>query len=58
MRVLIKNGRVIDPSAKRDGLFDVLTENEEIIKVAPSIDASEADGGRIIDAEGFYVCRD
>lgn len=55
MRVLIKNGRVIDPSAKRDGLFDVLTENEEIIKVAPSIDASEADGGRIIDAEGFYV---
>lgn len=55
MRLLIKNGRVIDPSAKRDGLFDVLTENEEIIKVAPDIDASEADGGRVVDAKGCYV---
>lgn len=55
MRLLIKNGRVIDPSAKRDGLFDLLTENEEIIEVAPSIDEEKVQGGRVIDAKGMYV---
>lgn len=52
MRTLIKNGRVIDPATKKDGNYDILIENETIIKVGASL-TDEAD--RIIDAEGLFV---
>lgn len=52
MRILIKNGRVIDPATKKDGRYDILIENETIIKVEPNL-MDEADN--VIDAEGLFV---
>ena len=39
MSILIKQGRVIDPANKRDGVFDILVENGKIAKVSKSITA-------------------
>lgn len=52
MRVLIINGRVIDPASNKDGMYDVLIENDTIVKVEPHL-LDEAD--KIIDAEGLFV---
>ena len=52
MSILIQNGHVLDPATGRDGVCDVLIENERIVKVSEHINA-EAD--QIIDAEGCYV---
>lgn len=52
MKILIKNGHVVDPLTKRDGICDVLVEDEKIKTVAPEI-AEEAD--QILDASGCYV---
>ena len=52
MRVLIKNGHVIDPGEKLDAMRDVLIEDQYIIRVAKDItDAAD----KVIDAEGMYV---
>ena len=52
MTILIKNGHVLDPLTGRDGVCDVLTEDNRIVKVEENIDV-EAD--RVIDAKGCYV---
>ena len=52
MTVLIKNGHVVDPLTKKDGLYDVLVEGKKIQKIAEKID-EKAD--RVIDARGTYV---
>ncbi len=52
MKILIQNGYVLDPESKREGKFDVLIEDEKIIKVAEQI-TDHAD--RILDASGCYV---
>lgn len=52
MKILIQNGYVLDPESKREGIFDVLVQDEKIVKVAEKI---EADADRVIDATGFYV---
>ena len=52
MRILIQNGYVLDPESKREGIQDVLVEDEKIIKVGESISTS---ADRIIDATGCYV---
>lgn len=52
MKILIQNGYVLDPESKREGMYDVLIENQRITKVAEKI-TEEAD--RVIDAEGCYV---
>lgn len=52
MAILIKNGRIIDPSRKYDKVGDVLVENGKISKVGGAIDAKTAD---IIDASGKIV---
>ncbi|MCQ2508468.1 MAG: dihydroorotase [Dorea sp.] len=52
MRILIKNGHVVDPGTSRDGLFDVLVEDKTIVKVAEEI-TDPAD--QVIDAAGCYV---
>ncbi len=40
MKILIKNGRVIDPANNINGIFDILVENNKISKVARGIDMS------------------
>lgn len=52
MSILIKNGRVIDPDTRRDGLYDVLIKGDKIAKVEQEI-KEEAD--EVLDAEGCYV---
>ena len=52
MKILIKNGHVIDPLTGRDGCFDVLVEKGRIQKVAERL---EDTAERVIDAAGCYV---
>ena len=49
----IKNARVIDPAAKRDGLGDVYVVGG---KFADSLPAAAKKRARKIDAKGFVVC--
>jgi len=50
--ILIKNGRVIDPANKRDGIFDVLVENGKISRVKKAIKLKSKN---TIDAMGKIV---
>lgn len=52
MKILIQNGHVIDPPTGKDGIYDVLVEEDKIIKVEQQI-KEKAD--RVINAEGCYV---
>jgi len=51
-KILIKNGRVVDPAANIDGKRDVLIDNGKIIQVKAGIKATNA---KIIDAAGLLV---
>jgi dihydroorotase len=53
MTILIKNGRVIDPSQNLDAVQDVLIEDG---KVAAIGGRQSADGAQVIDATGCIVC--
>ena len=52
MTLLIKNGHVLDPMTKKDGIFDVLVEGDVIKAVAEHI---ETDADKVVDASGQYV---
>ena len=51
--LLIKNGRVFDPSQDLDGITDIAITDGEITAVAPNINPSSAT--RVIDAAGLLV---
>jgi dihydroorotase len=51
--VLIRGGRVVDPSRAIDGVLDVLLAGEKVARVAESVDAPE--GAEVIDASGLVV---
>lgn len=63
MRILIKKGYVIDPSSDREGIYDILIENDIISRVDTDINTSEymeqtsdKEGQfLVIDAYGKYV---
>ncbi|MBI5873725.1 MAG: dihydroorotase [Candidatus Omnitrophica bacterium] len=52
MRILIKNGRVIDPANKIDAVLDILVEDGRISKVARDIKSDPCD---LIDAKDRIV---
>ena len=52
MKLLIKNGRVVDPSSGLDKTIDVLIDKGKIAAVKPNIRAS---GSKIIDASRLVV---
>lgn len=52
LKLLIKNGHVLDPSTGLDGCFDILVEDNKIKKVEKEIDS---DADQIIDASGKFV---
>ena len=52
MKLLIKNGNVIDPATNTDAVLDVLVEDGVIKTVAPSI---SDDADKVIDATGLVV---
>ena len=43
MKLLIRNGYVIDPAGNREGYYDVLTDGERIARVAEGIEEAEAE---------------
>ncbi|MCX5750548.1 MAG: dihydroorotase [Candidatus Saganbacteria bacterium] len=51
-RLLVKKGRIIDPSSKLDAVKDLLIENGKIIKIADKITSS---GAETIDAANAWV---
>ena len=52
MKTLIKNGRVLDPATKKDGIYDVLIEDGIIKEIEKNV-IVEVDN--IIDATGCFV---
>lgn len=53
--LLIKNGRVIDPSSKTDAALDVLLDGERIKEVAPAGKIGAGAGAEVLDAKGLIV---
>ena len=56
MRLLIKNGRVIDPSSGTDETLDILIEKGKIVDLKPKINTDKAriiDASRLVVAPGF-----
>jgi len=54
MKILIKNGRIIDPASKTDKVADLLLENGLVAGINSNIPSDKAD--EVIDAEGKVVC--
>jgi dihydroorotase len=52
-RLLIKNGRLIDPAGQPDGVYDILIEKEKIKKISSQIDTDTS--MEVIDAAGLVV---
>jgi dihydroorotase len=52
MKILIKNGRVVDPANNIDGIYDILVENDKISEVTKNITTS---ADNIIDAADKIV---
>ncbi len=53
--LLIKNGRVLDPSSKTDAKMDVLIDGEKIAKIAGPGTLAAASDAEIFDASGLIV---
>jgi len=53
MKLLVKGGRVVDPSLDLDGPFEVLIEDGEVAQVAEK--AKGVRGAEILDASGMIV---
>lgn len=53
MKLLLKNGRVVDPSQGIDGPRDVLIERGRVSRIAKRIPAA---GVKVVDCKGLVVC--
>lgn len=53
MKLLIRQGRLIDPVGGIGGVMDLLIENGKIAMIGSNIDERDA---RVIDAQGLVVC--
>ncbi|MCP5102099.1 MAG: dihydroorotase [bacterium] len=53
MKLLIRNGRLLDPAAGIDGNTDILIENGKIAEIASAIDTTDI--ADVVDAEGLVV---
>src|SRR4030088_1486980 len=51
-RLLIKNGRVLDPASKLDSVADVFIQDGKIAAIGPALDAA---GAEVFDASGMLV---
>ena len=59
MKLLIKNGRVIDPSSGTDETLDILITEGKIASLNSRIEAPDAeviDASRLVVAPGFIDC--
>ena len=55
MRMLIKNGRVIDPASNTDDIRDILVEDGVIAEVAKDIDKA---ADTVIELRAVWLCQD
>jgi len=56
MRLLLKNGRVVDPASGTDDTLDILIDGELIVEIKDKIEARDArliDASRLVVAPGF-----
>jgi dihydroorotase len=53
--LLIKNGRVLDPTSKTDAVRDILIDEETIAEIAAPGKISRANGAEVFDATGLVV---
>jgi dihydroorotase len=51
MKLLIKNGRLIDPANRFDGIADLLIEDGKVVRIGKKI----GDGDRVMDADRKWV---
>ncbi len=51
-RILVRGGRILDPSSKRDELGDVLVEDGKIAAVGEGLDVR---GSEVLEAEGGWI---
>ena len=56
MRILIRGGRMIDPSQRIDSNLDILAENGIITAVLPPSQSKALQADHVIDASGQVVC--
>ncbi len=54
-KILIKNGRVIDPANKIDNILDILIDNGKIIEIGKKLSTQHSPLTTIIDASGKIV---
>lgn len=52
MKLLIKNGHIVDAKTGRDGISDILAVDGKIAEIAKGLDE---EGCEVIDAKGLYV---
>ncbi len=52
MDIVIKGGRILDPSQQLDRVMDILLVDGKVSQIAESIDG---DADRVVDASGLYV---
>lgn len=52
MKTIIKNGRILDPKANMDGIYDLLIEGDKITKIEEKINEEVE---KVIDAGGCWV---
>lgn len=52
MRILIKNGHILDPDTKMDQIADLLIEDDKIKEVGEHL---KAETDQVVDAKGCYV---
>ncbi len=55
MKLLIKNGRLIDPSNRFDGIADILLEEGKVIRIGKKLSEPNSDEGSVIDAYHKWV---
>src|SRR5256885_6313940 len=53
--LLIKNGRVLDPASKTDGVLDVVLDGEKITELGPPGKLLAPPGTEVFDASGLIV---
>lgn len=56
MKILIKNGKLVDPANDIDAFYDILLEDDKVACVSQNIDAGGLEeGDRLIDAFGKVI---